>query len=83
MENILRAEKEGVIAKINAAEGESLAVDSGDSRTGVNGLPRREGCSEIGVEADGGIGPALGQARSVAKLPQNQNITVLADIAGP
>jgi len=28
MENILRAEKEGVIAKINAAEGESLAVDS-------------------------------------------------------
>jgi propionyl-CoA carboxylase alpha chain len=28
MENILRAEKEGVIAKINAAEGESLAVDA-------------------------------------------------------
>ncbi|MEO1649139.1 MAG: biotin/lipoyl-containing protein, partial [Pseudomonadota bacterium] len=28
MENILRAEKEGTIAKINAAEGESLAVDA-------------------------------------------------------
>jgi len=28
MENILRAEKEGRIAKINAAEGESLAVDA-------------------------------------------------------
>lgn len=28
MENILRAEKEGVIAKINAAEGVSLAVDA-------------------------------------------------------
>ncbi len=28
MENILRAEKEGVIAKVNAAEGESLAVDA-------------------------------------------------------
>lgn len=28
MENILRAEKEGVIAKINANEGESLAVDA-------------------------------------------------------
>ncbi|MBA4009680.1 MAG: acetyl/propionyl-CoA carboxylase subunit alpha [Erythrobacter sp.] len=28
MENILRAEKEGVIARINAAEGESLAVDA-------------------------------------------------------
>ncbi|WP_017665195.1 acetyl-CoA carboxylase biotin carboxylase subunit [Porphyrobacter sp. AAP82] len=28
MENILRAEKEGVIAKINATEGESLAVDA-------------------------------------------------------
>ncbi len=28
MENILRAEKEGVIAKINAEEGESLAVDA-------------------------------------------------------
>jgi propionyl-CoA carboxylase alpha chain len=28
MENILRAEKEGVIAKINASEGESLAVDA-------------------------------------------------------
>ena len=28
MENILRAEKEGVIAKINAAESESLAVDA-------------------------------------------------------
>jgi len=28
MENILRAEKEGVIAKINSAEGESLAVDA-------------------------------------------------------
>ena len=28
MENILRAEKEGVIGKINAAEGESLAVDA-------------------------------------------------------
>ncbi|MFN3989195.1 MAG: biotin carboxylase N-terminal domain-containing protein [Erythrobacter sp.] len=28
MENILRAEKQGVIAKINAAEGESLAVDA-------------------------------------------------------
>ena len=28
MENILRAEKEGVIAKINADEGESLAVDA-------------------------------------------------------
>ncbi|MDZ4273234.1 MAG: biotin/lipoyl-containing protein, partial [Erythrobacter sp.] len=28
MENILRAEKESVIAKINAAEGESLAVDA-------------------------------------------------------
>jgi len=28
MENILRAEKEGVIAQINAAEGESLAVDA-------------------------------------------------------
>jgi propionyl-CoA carboxylase alpha chain len=28
MENILRAEKEGVIAKINAVEGESLAVDT-------------------------------------------------------
>ncbi|WPZ04878.1 acetyl/propionyl/methylcrotonyl-CoA carboxylase subunit alpha [Blastomonas marina] len=28
MENILRAEKEGTIAKINAAEGDSLAVDA-------------------------------------------------------
>ena len=28
MENILRAEKEGVVAKVNAAEGESLAVDA-------------------------------------------------------
>ena len=28
MENILRAEKEGTIAKINASEGESLAVDA-------------------------------------------------------
>jgi propionyl-CoA carboxylase alpha chain len=28
MENILRAEKEGVVARINAAEGESLAVDA-------------------------------------------------------
>jgi propionyl-CoA carboxylase alpha chain len=28
MENILRAEKEGVVARINAAEGESLAVDT-------------------------------------------------------
>ncbi len=28
MENILRAEKEGTIAKVNAAEGESLAVDA-------------------------------------------------------
>ena len=28
MENILRAEKEGTISKINAAEGESLAVDA-------------------------------------------------------
>ena len=28
MENILRAEKEGVIAKINAGEGDSLAVDA-------------------------------------------------------
>ena len=28
MENILRAEKEGVISAINAAEGESLAVDA-------------------------------------------------------
>jgi propionyl-CoA carboxylase alpha chain len=28
MENILRAEKEGTISKINAAEGESLAVDT-------------------------------------------------------
>jgi len=28
MENILRAEKEGVIARINAAEGDSLAVDA-------------------------------------------------------
>ncbi|WP_432200643.1 biotin carboxylase N-terminal domain-containing protein [Erythrobacter sp. W53] len=28
MENILRAEKQGTIAKINAAEGESLAVDA-------------------------------------------------------
>ena len=28
MENILRAEKEGVIAQINAEEGESLAVDA-------------------------------------------------------
>jgi propionyl-CoA carboxylase alpha chain len=28
MENILRAEKEGTIAKINAEEGESLAVDA-------------------------------------------------------
>jgi propionyl-CoA carboxylase alpha chain len=28
MENILRAEKEGVIARINASEGESLAVDA-------------------------------------------------------
>ena len=28
MENILRAEKEGTIASINAAEGESLAVDA-------------------------------------------------------
>ncbi len=28
MENILRAEKEGKIAKVNAAEGESLAVDA-------------------------------------------------------
>jgi len=28
MENILRAEKEGVIGRINAAEGESLAVDA-------------------------------------------------------
>jgi propionyl-CoA carboxylase alpha chain len=28
MENILRAEREGVIARINAAEGESLAVDA-------------------------------------------------------
>ena len=28
MENILRAEKQGVIARVNAAEGESLAVDA-------------------------------------------------------
>ena len=28
MENILRAEKEGVIAKVNASEGESLPVDA-------------------------------------------------------
>ncbi|MEP1420144.1 MAG: biotin/lipoyl-containing protein, partial [Erythrobacter sp.] len=28
MENILRAEKEAVIGKINAEEGESLAVDA-------------------------------------------------------
>jgi propionyl-CoA carboxylase alpha chain len=28
MENILRAEKEGTIASINAVEGESLAVDA-------------------------------------------------------
>ncbi|MGB7372825.1 biotin carboxylase N-terminal domain-containing protein [Pontixanthobacter sp.] len=28
MENILRAEKQGVIAKVNSAEGESLAVDA-------------------------------------------------------
>ncbi|TNE46416.1 MAG: biotin/lipoyl-binding protein, partial [Sphingomonadales bacterium] len=28
MENILRAEKEAVVAKINAAEGDSLAVDA-------------------------------------------------------
>ena len=28
MENILRAEKQGTIAKINAVEGESLAVDA-------------------------------------------------------
>ena len=28
MENILRAEKEGTIAKVNAEEGESLAVDA-------------------------------------------------------
>jgi propionyl-CoA carboxylase alpha chain len=28
MENILRAEKQGVIAKINAEQGESLAVDA-------------------------------------------------------
>jgi len=27
MENILRAEKEGTISSINAAEGDSLAVD--------------------------------------------------------
>lgn len=28
MENILRAEKQGTIAKVNASEGESLAVDA-------------------------------------------------------
>ncbi len=28
MENILRAEKQGVISKVNSAEGESLAVDA-------------------------------------------------------
>ena len=27
MENILRAERKGVVARINAAEGDSLAVD--------------------------------------------------------
>jgi propionyl-CoA carboxylase alpha chain len=28
MENILRAEKSGVVAKVNAAQGDSLAVDA-------------------------------------------------------
>ena len=28
MENILRAEKQAVVAKVNASEGESLAVDA-------------------------------------------------------